>query len=110
MSSAMSDSSAIYSRYGTDPDLGELVVMYVDEMPQRIQTLEAYLAAEDLEGLHRFAHQLKGAAGSYGFDQVSEAASVLEGALQRRESPEIIDATFAELVGICRRVRAGANQ
>ena len=29
----------IYSSLGTDPDLGELVEMFVDEMPDRVSTL-----------------------------------------------------------------------
>ncbi|MCA9271399.1 MAG: Hpt domain-containing protein [Planctomycetales bacterium] len=99
--------SAIYSSLGADPDLGELVEMFVEEMPQRIATLESTFAEQDLAGLKRTAHQLKGACGSYGFSQLTPLAARLEAAVRDGESAEAIESALTELVGACRCVRAG---
>ncbi|HEV3021685.1 MAG TPA: Hpt domain-containing protein, partial [Pirellulales bacterium] len=59
------------SSLADDPDLGEIVKLYVDEMPQRIEGLLARFAAADWDGLATGAHQLKGTAGSHGFQQIT---------------------------------------
>jgi len=62
---AMSTSASeepIYSTLGDDPDLQDIVEMFVEEMPGRTQTFLNHLASGDWEGLCRVAHQLKGAA------------------------------------------------
>jgi HPt (histidine-containing phosphotransfer) domain-containing protein len=69
---------AEYSTLGTDPDLHELVEEYVNEMPDRMAALGAAFKSGDLELLRRNAHQMKGAAGSYGFGQVTPYAAALD--------------------------------
>ncbi len=97
----------LYSRLAADPDLAEIVQLFVDEMPNRISQLLDRLEAADWEGLRYTAHQLKGAAGSYGFDPISPSAATVENAI-RDGLPEeqIRDATDA-LLELCRRARGG---
>lgn len=98
----------IHSSLADDPDLGELVALFVDEMRGRVDTLERYYYHRDWPALERAAHQLKGAGGSHGFDEVTLAAARLETALrQRMESTRIVDA-FEALVDVCLRVRVGS--
>ena len=97
----------IHSSLAADQDLAEIVDMFVDEMPQKIDALLARLAQADWQGLERAAHQLKGAAGSYGFEQVTEAAGRLEGAVRRGNSDSEVRSALRELVELCRRVRPG---
>ncbi len=97
----------LYSSLGGDPDLGEIVEMFVEEMPNRIENLLLQLEASDWDGLRRTAHQLKGAAGSYGFDPISPCAAKLEGTIRRREPEELICRAVDELVQMCNRVRRG---
>jgi len=98
----------LYSSFGTDPDLGELVDMFVDEMPARVSALTDRLRDNDLEGLRKLAHQLKGAAGSYGFNQITSYAARLEDSVRRSEPEAQVLMAVDELVGLCDRVRAGA--
>jgi len=100
----------IYSTLGSDPDLGEIVEIFVDEMADRIATLSRQFDASDWEALQRTAHQLKGAAGSYGFDAISQPAARLECALRNSEPEEKLSQATAELIDFCRRIRAGAPQ
>src|SRR5262245_26519314 len=97
----------IYSQLGGDRDLAELVTLFVDELPERMTTLQEAFSKRDLELLRRTAHQLKGALGSYGFDQLTPLAAAVEHAVLD-ESPEAGIATAVQqLISACRHVRAG---
>jgi HPt (histidine-containing phosphotransfer) domain-containing protein len=108
MSQAISKDELLYSHLGNDPDLSEIVAMFVEEMPGRIATLLEQAQSGDFEALRRTAHQLKGAAGSYGFDLISPAAARLEYAIRDSEPQNQILDIVEELVDLCGRVRAGA--
>ena len=107
MTSATNEKGAVYSTLGDDPDLGELVEMYVDEMPERIATLEEAFESGDRELLQRSAHQLKGAGQSYGFDPITPLAAAVEYAIRDEEPEENIRKALDELLDVCGRVRAG---
>lgn len=98
----------LYSSLGTDPDLADLVDLFVQEMPDRVAKLLDSLEAGDWDQLRRAAHQLKGAAGSYGFGQISPSAGRVEEALRSAEPEEVIRDTVAGLVDLCNRARAGS--
>ncbi len=97
----------VYSRLGGDPDLAEIVELFVGEMPQRTATLLRHLDEKNWEGLRRAAHQLKGAAGSYGFEPISPCAGRVESAVRDGEPEERIRQSVFELVDLCGRLRCG---
>ena len=68
----------LYSNLATDPDVGELVDVYVQEMPDRINALDTHAKSRDWNQLARTAHQIKGSAGSYGFGEITPYAARLE--------------------------------
>lgn len=100
---------AIYSTFADDPDFAELVDLFVSEMPQRIELLETSTAPEHREQLRRAAHQLKGAAGSYGFQGLTDSAARLEDAVRGNEAEKEIQDSLLELLALCRRVRPGVG-
>jgi HPt (histidine-containing phosphotransfer) domain-containing protein len=108
MESTAAQVEAIFSTYGGDPVLGEMVELYVAEMPDRIAALERAFSDGDCESLRRTAHQMKGAAGSYGFDLLTEAAAELESAVRENQPLQRIQQALEELIGLCRRIRAAA--
>jgi len=110
MNPASASTEPLYSCLGADPDLGEIVDLFVNEMPGRIAALEDLLANSDWEGLRRAAHQLKGSAGSYGFDPISPCAAVLEEAVRNGQPEQQVHRCTADLVDMCRRARGGAPQ
>ena len=59
--------------------------------------------------LARLAHQLKGAAGSYGFDQITPFAARLEHCIRSGEPLTAVNAAVEDLVDACRRTRAGVS-
>jgi HPt (histidine-containing phosphotransfer) domain-containing protein len=75
------ESNSIVSEFAADPDMTDLVKLFVEEMPQRIGALQESWERGAAADLRRLAHQLKGACGGYGFPQVGLAAGVLESSL-----------------------------
>lgn len=98
---------ALYSTLGDDPDLSELVEYFVAEVPQRKATLEASFASGDHELLQRTAHQIKGAAGSYGFDALTPAAAALEAAVRDGLPQADVERLLRELLALFDRLRPG---
>jgi HPt (histidine-containing phosphotransfer) domain-containing protein len=96
---------SIYSTFRDDPELGELVEMFVAEMPNRIAELQAAIASGERELARRLAHQLKGAAGSYGFGQVTPFAASLENSLANDHPQEAILGNLQALVDLCACIR-----
>lgn len=93
----------VVSTLAQDPDLGELVEMYVAEMPERTQTIIQAHASRDIELLGRLAHQVKGAAGSYGFFQITDLAESLEHACRRSGDEQLIQTAFERLIDAMKR-------
>jgi histidine phosphotransfer protein HptB len=97
----------LYSTLAADADLADLVELFVSEMPQRIEQLLNCFQQPSWEQLGRTAHQLKGAAGSYGFHDLTPFAANLEAAVRGKASLEQVEQSLNELVLMCRSVRAG---
>jgi HPt (histidine-containing phosphotransfer) domain-containing protein len=107
MNTADTSATPIRSALADDLDLAPLVEMFVDEMPQRVETLRGFKAAEDWQGVARVAHQLKGAAGSYGFHELTPYAARLEAAVRHEQASDRAAALLEALVDACGRVCAG---
>lgn len=99
----------IYSPLAAHPQLDRLVDLFVEEMPKRINALQAHAGNRDWYEVGRLAHQLKGAAGSYGFHEITPCAAALEAAA-RGGQPERAKEALDELVRLCRSVRAGTPE
>ena len=50
----------LYSTLGGDPDLGDLVTLFVEEMSDRVANILDLLNRHEWEELRRAAHQIKG--------------------------------------------------
>ncbi|MEI8374063.1 MAG: response regulator [Planctomycetota bacterium] len=98
----------IYSQLASDPNMVELVDLFVQEIPNRINALETQAQSRDWQQLTRTAHQIKGAAGSYGFGEITPYAARLEAAAKDGCREEEILSALDELLGLCRQVRSGA--
>jgi HPt (histidine-containing phosphotransfer) domain-containing protein len=78
-----------------------LVEQFVKVLPERVRDLDTASRNGDRATLARIAHQLKGAAGGYGFPSVTESAARLESAA--RSNDVEIAAPLDDLVKLCRR-------
>jgi len=86
-----------------DPDFANLVTEFVDGLGTRLQKLEQAARSSDLHQLRTSAHQLKGAAGGYGYPLLTEVAARLE----QQAATEALDecaTTVKELKNLISRV------
>lgn len=97
-----------YSTYCHDPDMTELLELFVQEIPDRLAVLEQHLEQGNWSELARFAHQLKGAGGSYGFPQLTPFAARLEQLAKQSAPVEQLEAALGELVAVAEQLRARA--
>lgn len=107
MTSSSYSLQTLYSTIGNDPDFQELVALFVQEMPDRIQKILNHLQQGDREGLFYLTHQLKGSAGGYGFPPISLAAAQVVEALRNQFPEEYLRKTVEDLVTLCQAARAG---
>jgi histidine phosphotransfer protein HptB len=107
MMPASPETAWLYSPLAEDPDLRDIVDLFVAELPQRVQNVLDRFQTRDWDGLRRTAHQLKGAAGSYGFEPITPAAARVEDAVARRCPEEELSQAVSELVMLCGRARGG---
>lgn len=71
----------IRSTLASDPEMAELVAMFVSELSQRREAIRSALESQRVDDLRRLAHQLRGASASYGLAPVGEAAAKVEDAI-----------------------------
>lgn len=103
--SALTANPPIYSELAKDPDLRDLVEAFVKEMPYRTALYEELLLAGQLEELRRVVHQLKGAAGSYGYPQITEAAAAVELSIRTEAPYEEVRQQVERLIRLCHAAR-----
>ena len=99
----------LFSDFHDDADMRPIVVMFLNEIPRRIESLQTNLRAGDRPAFRRIVHQIKGAGGGYGFQPISEAASRLERCLDAAGElwMQECHAHFDSLVTTLRRAHAG---
>lgn len=91
----------VRSMFADDPDMVELVELFVAELPQRIEAMERMFQQDSREELGRIAHQLKGASGGYGFDVIGQCASRLEQAIKTNAASDDVRRAMRELIELC---------
>ena len=80
--------------------LSELVGIFVDEGPKRLQAIRAALTASDVQQVEHVAHSLKGSAAILGATRLQTAALALEEAAHERHtenSPDLVAEIAREL-------------
>lgn len=97
-------SEPLRSTFSDDPEMRDLLELFVQELPQRVDALCEALNNKATDDLQYIAHQLKGAGAGYGFGPISDAAAELEEAMDAAASDaETIRAAFDRLVQTCSR-------
>lgn len=91
----------LISEMADDPEFGQMVKVFLDELPRRIAALQASRAADELGSLTEQVHQLKGAAGGYGFPSITEAAGEVERQLRLGSPERRWRVSFAVLIELC---------
>ncbi|MAD20210.1 MAG: hypothetical protein CMJ52_08515 [Planctomycetaceae bacterium] len=96
-------SPPLHSIYENDPDLRDLVMQFVDELDGHVDLIRSACLAEDFSTLRRISHNLKGAAGGYGFDPIGDCAARLEYEMLEDEMDlSALSERIEDLVSTCR--------
>ena len=106
---AAADSGAgepILSEYAQDEAMAELVVQFVDDLVRDMRELGEALEGGDLERVQVLAHQLKGSAGSYGFNELTKPAEELERKARGAGAVAELEADISAFRELCARVQA----
>jgi CheY-like chemotaxis protein/HPt (histidine-containing phosphotransfer) domain-containing protein len=94
------------SIYADKPVIARVLPSFVGCLNDRVHEMNAALAGGEFEELRRFAHQLKGAGGSYGYPSISTAALALE-TDAREKRAEAAKASLAKLAALCQAAVRG---
>ncbi|MBN2561327.1 MAG: Hpt domain-containing protein [Phycisphaerae bacterium] len=108
MTDSANNAEVLVSEFADDADMIELVEMFVDELPGKALAIRQAMEKRDMEVLGRLAHQLKGAAGGYGFPTITDAAGELEMTTKADRVLDKLEAEVKQLIALCERARATA--
>jgi CheY-like chemotaxis protein/HPt (histidine-containing phosphotransfer) domain-containing protein len=97
---------AIRSKYANDPELAGILDRFVKGLPGQIEAMSLAAQAGRREELQRLAHRLKGAGGSYGYPELTEAARELEVAA-RAGDVEAAGIALGRLIAMSRAIVRG---
>lgn len=95
----------LLSSFQDDPAMKELINGFVAGLPEKLHAIKEAASGGHFEELQRLARALKGSAGGYGFEPITEAASKVESAAIAQESPEEVKGCASELVNLGLKVR-----
>jgi HPt (histidine-containing phosphotransfer) domain-containing protein len=111
--SSLFDRATLLDRIGNDETvLRELVDLFLDLQPQRMNELAHAVASEELERARAFAHTLAGAFRSVSMPVLGDLAKGIELAAKSEEVDECrrlfqeLDATFARVIDELQVLRA----
>ena len=99
----------LFKELSDDPDMAELIEIFIAELPDKITAIEKALTSQDLQALATVAHQLKGSAGGYGFPSITEVAKELESSARAQEDLDKLRRHLETLAALCQRARARAE-
>jgi signal transduction histidine kinase/CheY-like chemotaxis protein len=103
------DEEPMKSRKDQDEELVGLVRRFVEELHQDVDAMRRALEEGDLEHLSTLAHRLKGAAGSYGFPQITRQAALLEQAARSGGARDALSCELASLEAVCSAAESRGN-
>ena len=93
------------STFENDPEMADVLPEFVENLPSEVAALRSLLEAQSLAELQVTVHQLKGAGGSYGYQELTDAAAVAEQSIKARDSITSITAQVQMLISLIQRVR-----
>lgn len=89
ISPAHSPDISLTSLLREEPDIADLVLRFLDSLPERLALLDEALSGKDYEQALQEAHRLKGISGTYGYTMFSEVCGYIEIALHNQEEEKL---------------------
>jgi histidine phosphotransfer protein HptB len=95
-----------YSTLAEDPDMAELLALFVSELPDRLADIRQAAQEQNWQEVRRLAHQLRGAGGSYGFPLLTTAAGQVETVAREPVNVAELRRALDQLTAVGERLRA----
>jgi PAS domain S-box-containing protein len=102
------DDNSTLAKLMAKPGTAKLVERFLSGLPQRVAAIQEATAKADWNQLKILTHQLKGAAGGYGFAAVSTAASKVEAAVNSGADTGEVGKHVTMLAQLCAGLRVAA--
>ncbi len=107
------DDSALISSLADDPELVQVLDIFIDMLPEMLDSIGSAWRESNMETLKRHVHELKGAGGSAGFPSVMQHAVHVENTVATGQVDQLAQAV-EELRGLCEQImdkrKATANR
>jgi signal transduction histidine kinase/DNA-binding response OmpR family regulator/HPt (histidine-containing phosphotransfer) domain-containing protein len=108
--SPMAAGGLITSSMLDHPGMKPIIIEYVQGLSGEVAKMQEMLRTEDLQSLKRVVHQLRGSGGGYGFDAISQAATIAEESIKAAHNLQRIGEEVNSLIQIIRRVEGFEEQ
>ncbi|MCB9847858.1 MAG: Hpt domain-containing protein [Phycisphaeraceae bacterium] len=109
MSTDGTGAGPIRSDFDNDPEMRELIDLFVSEMPTNASRLSDLFEGRQIEDLQRLASRIKGAAGGYGFGVIRDAARNLEEAIETIDDLDAMRDQVDQLIDLCQRTKPASR-
>ena len=96
----------VVSLFVDDPDVAGILGEFVARLTEHVDAMRHAHASGQYEELQRYAHQLKGAGGCYGYPSLTDACKLLEDAAKARDHAAAGAAVDAVAV-LCQAIQDG---
>jgi CheY-like chemotaxis protein len=103
------DEEPLFSSLSGQPGMKELIDEFLASLPAHVQELEKAVAGKDLTELVRVARLLKGEAGSFGFDAITQVAQKLEDLARAPAALTDLEREVRDLTKLCRAARPSSS-
>ncbi|NOT01810.1 MAG: response regulator [Phycisphaerales bacterium] len=100
----------LFSSMSNDPTMVDLINSFVEGLPARLRAIEEAHQKRDAAALESLARRLKGEAGGYGFDPITDAAAALESTIKNDPGLERIKSQLDKLVSYCQLARTSTTK
>lgn len=92
------------SQLAEDPDMASITAQFVETLPRRLAALHQAQQATDWPEVVRQAHQMSGAAGCYGFPEISHLAAIIESQAKSSGSTMELAKSMQSFQTLCERL------
>lgn len=72
-----------------DVDIKELIPGFLQNLDKSLKEIESNISAGSFEAVKKACHTIKGAAGGYGFDRVSQIAGDMQGLAEAQKKDDL---------------------
>ena len=104
---AAADAGPLLSELASESAVAPLIPMFVASLLVKVVLIRSAAADDDMAKVVRTAHQIRGAAGGYGYPSITAVAQAIEEAAAAPTPPAVLSAMVDQLDALCDRAAAG---